>query len=137
MGILTRLWEWTKSNFLRKEFGLFIIIGGINTVNGTVLAFLFSRFFQANLAFIMGYVSALVIAFFLNTFFIFKVKPEFSRFLKFALSYVPNFIIQNAVVAVVYNVMRWHELIAFVLAAAIGIPVTFLLLKGFAFKSKP
>lgn len=127
-----------KKMLFTKEFLSFLLIGIINTFNGTLFAYLYSLlpFFNVNTAFAAGYVTALTIAYFLNTAITFRDKPDFVRYLKFALSYVPNFIIQNAVVALVYNVMHLHKLVAYVLAAIIGVPLTFLIMKVFVFKNK-
>ena len=130
------IWKFLKKHFLKKEFFLFLIIGGVNTFNGTIFSFIYASFLQANIAFILGYITALVIAYFLNCFFVFKVKPNFSKLIKFGLSYVPNFIIQNIVVFVFYNLLQWHVLLVYVLAAALSIPITFLILKVFAFGHK-
>ncbi|MCL2839405.1 MAG: GtrA family protein [Defluviitaleaceae bacterium] len=125
-----------KKNFLNKQFILFVIIGGINTFNGSVLAFGFSLLVQANLAFALGYITALIIAYLLNSFFVFKSKLNMVKLVKFALSYVPNFIIQNIMVFIVYNILGLYALIAYILAAISGIPLTFLILKWFTFKNK-
>jgi len=125
-----------KKNFINKEFVLFIIIGTANTFNGTVLSLLYSMFLQANIAFVMGYITGLIIAYFLNSFFVFKRKPQFFRLIKFAISYIPNFIIQNVCVLILYNWLNWNRLIVFAFAAAVGIPITFLILKVFAFGKK-
>ena len=61
-------------------------------------------------------------------------KLSFTKFIKFGISYIPNFIIQNIVVIITFNILGLHKLIAYCLAAIIGIPVTFILLKFFAFK---
>ena len=127
------LLNFIKRNFLKKEFGLFLIVGGINTLNGTVFAFIYSFFLQANLAFALGYMTALTIAYFLNSLFVFKAKLHILKYFKFSISYIPNFIIQNAVVFVFYNLLHWNILLTYVLAAALGIPVTFLILKVFTF----
>jgi len=122
-----------KEHFAKKEFALFIVIGAVNTFNGTLLAFAFSMFLYANLAFVLGYKTALVTAYFLNSFFIFHCKPELVGLAKFALSYVPNFIIQNILVLILYNGLQWNRLLVFALAASIGMPLTFIILKVFAF----
>ena len=127
---------WIKRNFIKKDFGLFLVIGGINTVTGTVFAFLFSLWLQPNIAFIAGYITALTIAYLLNSFFVFKTELGFVKFFKFAISYIPNFIIQNVTVLVVFNLLGLHQFVAYLLAAIIGVPVTFLILKGFAFNRK-
>jgi len=125
--------DFTKRHFLKKEFGLFLIVGGINTLNGTVLASIYSFFLQANIAFALGYITALTIAYFLNSLFVFKAKLHIVKFLKFSVSYIPNFIIQNMVVFIFYNLLQWNILLTYVLAAGLGIPVTFLILKVFTF----
>ncbi|KAI3349475.1 GtrA family protein, partial [Clostridium botulinum] len=66
----------------------------------------------------------------------FRENLDLNKFIKFSISYIPNFIIQNIVVLIVFNVMGLHKLIAYVLAAIIGVPVTFVLMKFFAFKHK-
>ena len=122
--------------FLSKEFILFVIIGVINTFNGVIFSMIYSKFLDANLAFVVGYISGLFISYILNSYVTFKEKLEFSKFIKFAISYIPNFIIQNIVVLVVFNIMGLNKLIAYILAAIIGVPVTFILMKFFAFKEK-
>ena len=131
----TKWINFAKKHFIDRQFVLFGVVGGINALSGLSLAFTFSMHLQANLAFAAGYAGALVIAFFLNSRFVFNSRPEFLKFMKFIVSYVPNFIIQSIVVVVVYNILKFHQLIAYVLAAAIGISFTFLLLKFFAFRS--
>ncbi|CUQ29264.1 polysaccharide synthesis protein GtrA [Clostridium baratii] len=122
--------------FLSKEFILFVIIGVINTFNGVIFSMIYSKFLDANLAFVVGYISGLFISYILNSYVTFKERLEFSKFIKFAISYIPNFIIQNIVVLVVFNIMGLNKLIAYILAAIIGVPVTFILMKFFAFKEK-
>jgi putative flippase GtrA len=128
--------KFIKKHFLKKQFFLFLITGGINAVNGILASVLYSTFLQANIAFILGYITALIIAFILNSFFVFKAKPNLIKLAKFAISYIPNFIIQNGVILIFYNVLQWHILFAYLLAFTIGIPITFLMLKLFAFKKK-
>lgn len=123
-----------KKVFLNKEFILFIIIGVINTFNGVVFSFIYSSLLNENIAFILGYISGLAVSYILNSYITFKEKLAFTKFIKFAISYIPNFIIQNIVVIITFNILGLHKLIAYCLAAIIGIPVTFILLKFFAFK---
>lgn len=123
-----------KKIFLNKEFILFIIIGVINTFNGVVFSFIYSSLLNENLAFILGYISGLAVSYILNSYITFKENLAFTKFIKFAISYIPNFIIQNIVVIITFNILGLHKLIAYCLAAIIGIPVTFILLKFFAFK---
>lgn len=126
-----------KKMFLSKSFILFIFVGCINTFNGILFSYLYSLIISnANLAFVFGYITSLTVSYLLNSFITFKEKLEFNKYIKFCISYIPNFIIQNIIVFIVYNTLNWNKLIAYALAAIIGLPVTFLLMNIFAFKKK-
>ena len=122
-----------KEVFFSKQFIMFVFIGVINTFNGVIFSYIYSSFLNENVAFIFGYISGLVISYILNSYVTFKEKLEFNKFIKFAVSYIPNFIIQNIVVFIVFNMMGLHKLIAYGLAAVIGVPITFVFMKFFAF----
>jgi len=125
-----------KMLFATKEFMVFLIIGVVNAINGILFAYLFSLAFAVNAAFITGYMTSLSKSYLLNSFFTFKEKLSLKKYLKFCFSYLPNFLIQNIVVLVFYNFLGWHKLFAYSLAAIIGVPVTFILIKYYAFKKK-
>lgn len=142
-----RLIEWEKVEqdskvrfkrmFLSREFIMFLIVGGINTINGVLFSMLYGGLIpNVNLAFTAGYITSTVISYLLNSFLTFRERLSVIKYVKFFISYIPNFIIQQLVVLVVYNILGLHRLIAYILAAVIGVPVTFLLMKIFAFKKK-
>lgn len=133
---MNQLIKKIKETFLSKEFILFLIVGAINTFNGTIFSSLYSIFLNENVAFVLGYISSLIISYILNSIITFKEKLEFIRFIKFAISYIPNFLIQNIVVIIVFNIMNYNKIIAYLLAAIIGVPATFILMKFFAFRNK-
>lgn len=123
--------------FFSKSFILFILVGCINTFTGILLSYLYSLIIpNVNLAFVVGYITGLAISYLLNSFITFKEKLNFKKYIKFCISYIPNFLIQNIIIFIVYNTLNWHKLIAYTLAALIGLPVTFLLMNVFAFKKK-
>lgn len=122
--------------FYKKEFFVFIVIGIINTFNGTIFSYVYSNMLNENIAFILGYLSGLMISYIMNSLITFKEKLTFRKSWKFAISCIPNFIIQNIVVIVIFNVLGLHKLIAYGLAAIIGVPITFFFMKVFAFKEK-
>lgn len=128
--------EKFKTTFFSKQFILFVIIGVINTFMGTIFSYIYSIFLNENIAFIPGYISGMIVSYLLNSFITFKESLDFHKFIKFSISCMPNFIIQYVVVLIVFNVMHLDKLIAYMLAAIIGVPVTFLLLKFFAFSHK-
>ena len=128
--------EKAKRQFFSFEFFRFLVIGCINTLNGVVFSYLFSRILPAQVAFWCGYILSLGISYLLNSAITFHERLSFPKMLRFFVSYIPNFLIQNVVVFLVHGVFGGTELLAYILAAVIGIPVTFLILKLFAFRKK-
>lgn len=131
------------SIFFNKQFILFAVIGLVNTINTTLFSTLYSKILpnievipDANLAFMLGYITSLAIAYPLNSFFTFKEKLSLKKFRRFIISYIPNFLIQNVVFVMIYRFIDIPENLSFFVAAIIGVPVTFLILKFFAFKNK-
>lgn len=128
-SVISMLWS--------REFMMFIIIGVINTFNGIVLSWLYSLFIKnANAAFAVGYITSTVISYLLNSKFTFCEKLSVKRYVKFFVSYIPNFIIQNAAVILFYNILNLNKLFAYAIAAIIGVPLTFVFMKIFTFKKK-
>jgi len=122
-----------SASFLTPAFLKFLGVGVVNAFNGTVLAWLYSLVLQPNVAFVAGYVTSVTISFYLNSWIVFPSRRTWAKYGRFVLSYIPNFVIQNVCVVVIYNILGLHEVVAYVIAAIVGVPVTFLLLKFFAF----
>ena len=89
--------------FINREFVSFILCGGINGLSCIGSSMLLAKVLGANLAFILGYIISLFVSYFLNGYITFKRRVNISGFFWFAFSYIPNFIIQNIMVFVMYN----------------------------------
>ena len=89
--------------FLSKQFFNFLIVGGINTINGILFSYIYSLFLEVNTAFIVGYITSMTISYLLNSTIVFKENMGFYKYIKFCISYIPNFIIQNICVLIFYN----------------------------------
>ncbi len=122
--------------FFSKRFMIYTLIGAFNTFNCVIFSTLFAQFVQENLAFSIGYMISLTISYIFNSIFNFRRKLSFLRYSKFVVSYIPNFIIQNIVTFIFFNLIEVPEVIAYIVAAVLGTPVTFLFLKLFAFADK-
>lgn len=123
-----------KQLFFTKQFICFVAVGCINTLNGMLFPFLFSYIMNANIAYAVSYIPSLTISYFLNSIITFSDSSfSFLKYVKFCISYVPNFIIQNISFFLVYNLAGLPKIAAILLASVIGIPLTFLIMKFFAF----
>lgn len=126
-----------RRHFWSRSFLIFLLIGGINTFDCTILAsFLIWTGIDGNLAFNIGYITSNIIAYWLNSIFLFPEPLRLVRYGRFFLSYIPNYLIQNIIVFMVYNLLGLPSVVSFLLAAVIGLPVTFLLVKLFAFQRR-
>ena len=124
-----------QQHFFTREFLFFLVIGCINTFNCSLIAAFFTYWLpDANAAFNIGYLLSLTFAYYLNSKLVFKQELNKAQYLRFCLSYLPNFLVQNLIVLLFYNMLAFPPIISYLFAAIIGVPVTFLLVKIFAFR---
>ena len=122
--------------FFSREFLAFLIVGVINTLSNVVFSTIYSLFIpDTTLAFFPGYITSNVVSYVLNSYITFKERLGFVKFIKFFISYIPNFIIQTVIVWLFDRFVHGPSVIAYALAAVIGVPVTFVFMKIFTFKS--
>lgn len=130
-------------NFKSAEFLKFIIVGFINTLNSIVISYFISAFvkidFFIDVPFVCGYICSLLIGYVLNCFFTFKSKSSVKTFFKYIVSYIPNFLIQVFFVSIMAEILNITDglprLILYAISAVVGLLITFLCLKLFAFKT--
>lgn len=127
-----------RRQFWTKEFFLFTAVGVVNTLDCSLFAAVLMEcgIPDANLAFNIGYVLSNILAYLLNCWLVFSARPQFAQYLRFALSYAGNMAIENAAVLVLYNWLGFPPVASFVAAAVVSVPVTFLLVKMYAFRKK-
>ncbi|MEE1052803.1 MAG: GtrA family protein [Acutalibacteraceae bacterium] len=125
-----------KRTFLSEKFIKFCVLGIVNTFNDALFSWIYHFVIQENAAAVLGYFTALTIAFFLNSFFVFKKPISFGSYIRFGLSYIPNFIIYFLVTFLTINTLGLPQFWGTVLAAAAGGPITFVIIKIYAFGKK-
>lgn len=137
-----KLVEWKKykpslakkfvSTFFAPQFVMFVVVGVINTFAGTIFSIIYRSFIQNDTAaFIPGYITANVLSYVLNSILTFKESFGIGKYVRFFISCIPNFLIQTIIVALLSG--RVPSIVSYCLAAIIGVPVTFVLVKIFAF----
>ena len=125
-----------KQTFFNKKFIGYCLIGIINTFNTAFFSWLAHFKVQENIAAYIGYFISLTINYILNSIIVLKNRLNFRRYFRFLLSYVPNFVIYTLVSLLTINVMQINQFWATVLATAAGAPITFVIIKLFAFGSR-
>lgn len=134
-------WEEYKPSkikmFFSREFLAFLVVGIINTVSNVIFSTIYSLFIPSTtLAFFPGYITSNIVSYLLNSYLTFKEKLGFVKFIKFFISYIPNFIIQTVIVYLFDKFIHGPSVIAYALAAIVGVPVTFVFMKLFTFKKE-
>ena len=133
---MQKLLSGLKHTFLSKKFIGYCLIGIINTFNTAFFSWLAHFKLQENVAAYIGYFISLTINYILNSTLVFKNRLSIRRYFRFLLSYVLNFIIYTFVSLLTINVMQINQFWATVIATAAGAPITFIIIKLFAFGNK-
>lgn len=130
--------EKLKKMLFSKEFLSFVGIGVACTLLNVIFSALYRIFIPDTLfAFLPGYVTANIVSYLLNSLITFKERLNFIRYIKYFISYIPNFVIQTILVFV-YTLLfpNSPDIWAYAVAAVIGVPVTFIIMKIFTFRKK-
>ncbi|MFD9304526.1 GtrA family protein [Streptomyces sp. NPDC060048] len=105
----------------------FALVGGVNTGTFFVLYLLLHPFMPYFAAYSLAFVLAMVGSFFMNTYFTYRTRPTWKKFLLFPLTNITNYVIQSAGL---YALVTWADMntkIAPLVAAVLAIPFTFVL----------
>ncbi|OQO91139.1 sugar transferase [Saccharomonospora piscinae] len=111
---------------MRGRLVRFAAVGAVNTATYVGLYLLLRPTMGYLAAHVVAFVLAMVGSYFLNCRFTFRTRPSLRTFLLFPLSNVTNFAVTSAGLYLLVEVFAVNERIAPLLAAAVAIPVTFL-----------
>ena len=122
-----------QGEFFNKKFIGFCLIGILNTFNTAFFSWLAHLRLQENISAYIGYFVSLSVNYVLNSLIVFKNRLGIRRYLRFLLSYIPNFVIYTLVTLLTINVCNMDQFWATVLATMAGAPITFVIIKLYAF----
>lgn len=123
-----------KYTYFSKEFFIFIFCGGCGTLVNLGISLLLSSFIDPTLAYVGGYATSLFVTFLMTSFLVFKIRLSLSRFVKFVISYIPNFLILFVFVALLINILHIWKVAVYLSAALLCLPLNFIIVKQLAFK---
>lgn len=118
----------TKTHY---EVIKFVIVGGMNTLNYYIVYLCLLKLLEMNylVSHISGFIISFVISYYLNCYFVYKVTPTWSKFLKFPLTQVVNMGMQTLLLYIFVQWFGISSVIAPFAGLIITIPVTFVLSK--------
>ncbi|TCP63845.1 GtrA family protein [Baia soyae] len=115
----------------KRQVIRFIIVGVVNTVHFNLLYLIMYRFFSWGyyVSFVLAFLISMVGSFFMNSFYTYRVKPTWKKFIQFPMTNVVNFVITAVGVYVLGDLLGWNKTISPFLASLIAIPFTFIISK--------
>lgn len=119
------------SRLLSGEVIRFIIVGVMNTANYYFLYLIFLHLLSLPylIAHILAFLISMVGSFFLNSYFTYRTKPTWKKFMQFPLTYVVNITVTTTSIWLLVDVLGLNENISPLLASLIAIPFTFIISK--------
>jgi putative flippase GtrA len=128
--------EKVKGTYFTRDFMLFVFCGGMGTLTNFIFSLIISMLLNPSVSYVLGYGISLFVAYSLNAKLIFYHKISHTGFIRFIVSYIPNFLILFASVLIFLNLLEWNKIIVYALAGLLGPPITFLLVKIFVFQKE-
>ena len=109
----------------------FMIVGGINTLNYYVVYLLLLKLLHIEymISHITGFIVAFVISYYLNCYFVYRVKPTWRKFISFPITQIVNISLQTVLLYVFVSWLNLPAEIAPFAGLIITIPITFILSK--------
>ncbi|HDG9410351.1 TPA: flippase GtxA [Staphylococcus aureus] len=109
----------------------FIIVGGINTLNYYVVYLLLLKLLHIEymISHITGFLVAFVISYYLNCYFVYRVKPTWRKFISFPITQIVDVSLQTVLLYVFVSWLNLPAEIAPFAGLVITIPITFVLSK--------
>ncbi|EHK84000.1 GtrA family protein [Saccharomonospora azurea] len=104
----------------------FAAVGVVNTATYVGLYLVLRLVVSYLVAHVVAFALAMVGSYFLNCRFTFRIRPSLRTFLLFPLSNVTNFVVSSVGLYLLVDVLDVNDKVAPLLAAAVAIPVTFL-----------
>ncbi len=104
----------------------FAVVGGVNTLTFYACYLALHPWLPYFAAYTIAFLFSMVGSFFLNTYFTYRTRPSWKKFLLFPLTQVTNYVVQSAGLVVLVNWCGLGTRIAPLLAAVLAIPFTYL-----------
>ncbi|QTD97435.1 GtrA family protein [Streptomyces cyanogenus] len=109
-----------------RQILTFAAVGVVNTATYYCLYLLFLAALPYLAAHVLAFALSMIGSFFLNARFTYRIRPTWRKFLLFPLTNLTNFLITTAGVYLIVDVLHAGSRFAPLLAAALAVPVTFL-----------
>ena len=124
------------SYFFSRHFLMSVVIGSFNTLNTAIISHILAKVLYDYPSSYLAFVISLSIGYVLNAKINFKHKIMLSEYLKFMSIYIPHFIIFATISTIALSMWNFPPFWATVTASVAGSPITYLVMRFFAFGHK-
>lgn len=127
MRSIATLTQLLKKKFFNIEFVRFLVVGCINTFGGYVFYLAFIQIMAYPYAYSTSFAISVVVAYLLNSFFVFREPLSLKKFLAFPLIYVFQYLSGLCIIYVAVEMFSVPVVLAPLIVVFITLPATFLL----------
>ncbi|MFD7667586.1 GtrA family protein [Streptomyces sp. NPDC059788] len=115
----------------------FAVVGGVNTLTFYACYLALHPWMPYFAAYTIAFLFSMVGSFFLNTYFTYRTRPSWKKFLLFPLTQVTNYLVQSAGLVALVSWCGLGTRVAPLVAAVIAIPFTYLVSTRILVPGKP
>lgn len=102
-----------------------MVMGGVNTLLTYIFYLFLLMLFSYTIAFIISYVSGIIISYFLNSLFVFESKVSLKKAMRFPIVYIVQFSLNLFLLWLLVDILKLQETIAPLVAIVFTIPITY------------
>lgn len=122
---------------IRGQLIRFVLVGGVNTGTYYALYLLLLNRLPYVAAHVLAFVLSMIGSFFLTSYFTYRTRPTWRKFLLFPLTNAANFVITTAGVYLLVGVAGVDDRYAPLISAGAAIPVTFVVSRTIMLRPEP
>lgn len=117
------------TKFTNKQFLMFIVSGGMNTLFTYMLYILLLQIASYPAAYTISYVIGILFAYVVNSKWVFKTPLTLRGLLRYPVVYIVQYGINVLLLMLAVDVLGWQERIALLAIMVVTVPLTFILNK--------
>lgn len=114
---------------ISKESLRFIFVGLVNTIHHYLWYLFFTEWLSVPyiISHWLAFVISMIGSFYMNTYFTYRTKPSWRKFLQFPATYIVNIVVSTTALYILREWASMNNLVAPILASVFAIPFTFII----------
>jgi putative flippase GtrA len=110
-------------------FKRFLGIGIINTIFAYIVFIILLQVLNYNISYTISFMATIILSYFLNSKYVFKQKVSLSKFIKFPIVYVVQYLFGIVILNLLNIYMNTSNYINMLIVTLVSVPITFMLSK--------